>query len=302
MPFTICLLLAFSLPVSCPAIKPRSAVFNPCFREPYSAECIALIACERNVTEARARTLIGRALNLYTAEDKSSSHSIYKPSAVAVACLASLRALRPGPDSDCVACGTACTQESSFEVCELYCASETLFETSKFHTTSGGTVNYRNEFLIVGPVGFIIFVIIIISVIAIVICRFRQTQREMNGPAAGPNASTHKRALPNRPNPSLNGDHPEEVYDEPFSDSTARQQSDTSRSSDHTAANNQQSPIPDHTAAPPCDTTNRDRLRLNVEVAYERQATESINDSTQRPLLSVSFASPQSPQESITFM
>ena len=60
----------------------------------------------------------------------------------------------------------------------------------------------------------------------------------MNGPAADPNASTHKRALPNRPISSLNGDHPEEVYEEPFSVAAARQQSDISRSLDHTASNN----------------------------------------------------------------
>ena len=278
-----------------------SAELNPCFQKTYSAQCIAFIALKRGVSEARARTLIGQALNLYAAKDQNSPDSIYKPSAVAVACLASPRTLRPAPDSDdCAACGPACTQETTVEVCELYCASKKTLETSTFYTTSGGMSYHGNGLLMVRLVAFVIIAFIIISIIVVVVWQCCQTHREMNGHATGTNA----RPLPKRPNLSLNDGHSEEVYEEPFSVPLARQQSDTSRSSALIPAKNQQSLIPGHTAESICDTTfqNHDRLRSNVEAegAGVRQATRTANDATNTPLLPISLSSPQSPQERST--
>ena len=51
----------------------------------------------------------------------STPSAVYDVQTVAVACLASAGTLKPGPDSDCAACGPACTQESRQEVCDLYC-------------------------------------------------------------------------------------------------------------------------------------------------------------------------------------
>ena len=102
------------------AIPTQANPHNPCFLHPASAQCLAFIAGKRGLRSASARLLIERALRLY-ANEETPEFAIYERSAVAVACLASRGSLKPGPDDDCAACGSACENESRKEVCELYC-------------------------------------------------------------------------------------------------------------------------------------------------------------------------------------
>ena len=103
---------------------------NPCFLEPDTASCIKHIACKRHVSENSALTLKQNAEKLYAASQEPQPFSVYDGRAVWIACLASKGRLRPGPDSDCAACGSACTQESRLEVCELFCSWSTTYELS----------------------------------------------------------------------------------------------------------------------------------------------------------------------------
>ena len=96
---------------------------NPCFCEPFSAQCIAFIAGERGVSSASARSLIERARSLL-ANEETPEFAIYKRSAIAVACLASRGTLMPGPDDDCSACGIACENEHRKDMCKLYCRAD----------------------------------------------------------------------------------------------------------------------------------------------------------------------------------
>ena len=80
---------------------------NPCFMHPASAQCVAFIAGKRGVSSGTARSLIERALRLY-ANEETPEFAIYERSAVAVACLASRGSLKPSPDDNCAACGSAC--------------------------------------------------------------------------------------------------------------------------------------------------------------------------------------------------
>ena len=106
---SLCLLLAAAQCIS---------VINPCFQNHSSEHCITFIAKQRNITTSEAQILRRLALNLYPNEE-SSQDAIYDRNTVAVACLASDGTHLPGPDSDCEACGGACTPE----VCNLYCTS-----------------------------------------------------------------------------------------------------------------------------------------------------------------------------------
>ena len=93
---------------------------NPCFLDYSSQTCLGHIAKLRAITNASAAQLRTHALQLFEHE-RSSPSAVYDAQTVAVACLASAGTLKPGPDSDCAACGPACTQESRQEVCYLYC-------------------------------------------------------------------------------------------------------------------------------------------------------------------------------------
>ena len=97
---------------------------NPCLSSPSSEACYKYISNKREVPLEMVRTFTAKARALYEADDALVSQQVtYMPSAVAVACLASPGTLRPGPDSDCAACGPACTHESRPEICQLYCTS-----------------------------------------------------------------------------------------------------------------------------------------------------------------------------------
>ena len=100
-------------------ISTQANPHNPCFLHPTSEQCVAFIAGKRGLPSASARSLIERALRLYANED-TPEFAIYERSAVAVACLASRGSLKPGPDDDCSACGSACENESRKDVWELY--------------------------------------------------------------------------------------------------------------------------------------------------------------------------------------
>ena len=93
---------------------------HPCFADPDSDSCYAFIAHHRGVSLETARALADRARALYASEETPSA-ALYDRAVVAVACLASAGTLRPGPYSDCAACGPACGAESRAEVCQLYC-------------------------------------------------------------------------------------------------------------------------------------------------------------------------------------
>lgn len=93
---------------------------NFCFTDPSSNRCLMLIAHRRGISQDTARSLIERARSLYTAEETSPS-AVSDRTTLAIACLAGAGRVRPGPDSDCAACGPACVAESLPEVCELYC-------------------------------------------------------------------------------------------------------------------------------------------------------------------------------------
>ena len=96
------------------------AFSNPCFLDYASNSCLSHIAERRVITLNQAAELRERALFLYKNE-MSPPSAVYDVPTVAVACLASAGLLRAGHDSDCAACGPACTQESRLEICELYC-------------------------------------------------------------------------------------------------------------------------------------------------------------------------------------
>ena len=93
---------------------------HPCFADPDSDACYAFIAHRRGVSLETARALADRARALYASEETPPA-ALYDRAVVAVACLASAGTLRPGPVSDCAACGPACGAESRAEVCTLYC-------------------------------------------------------------------------------------------------------------------------------------------------------------------------------------
>lgn len=95
---------------------------NSCFLEADSTKCLQYITCKRGISLTAATTLKQDAEKLYAATQDPQAFSVYEGRAVWIACLASPGLLRPGPDSDCAACGNACTQESSAEVCLLYCS------------------------------------------------------------------------------------------------------------------------------------------------------------------------------------
>lgn len=97
---------------------------NSCFINPHSKKCLNYIACKRNISIAAAITLKQKAEKLYTVVQDPQPFAVYDGQTVWVACLASPGLLRPGPDSDCAACGNACTQESRAEICSLYCSWE----------------------------------------------------------------------------------------------------------------------------------------------------------------------------------
>ena len=102
------------------AILINYSITNKCFIDRTSEDCLQFIALQRNITRVEALKLRARALYIYSHEETQHS-AIYDQFTVAVACLAGPISFRPGPDSDCAACGQACTQESRPEVCELYC-------------------------------------------------------------------------------------------------------------------------------------------------------------------------------------
>ena len=100
---------------------------SPCFAEPDSDPCLMFIALHRGISPEAVCALAERARTLYASEDTLPA-ALYDRAAVAVACLASAGTLRPGPDSDCAACGPACDAESRAEVCALYCTRDTRAE------------------------------------------------------------------------------------------------------------------------------------------------------------------------------
>ena len=95
---------------------------NSCFRGADSTKCLQYIACKRDISLTAAASLKREAEELYASTQDPQQFSVYEGRAVWIACLASPGLLRPGPDSDCAACGNACTQESRAEVCLLYCS------------------------------------------------------------------------------------------------------------------------------------------------------------------------------------
>ena len=95
---------------------------NPCFLEPDTASCIKHIAWKRHISVNAALTLKQNAEKLYAATQEPQPFSVYDGRAVWIACLASKGSLRPGPDSDCAACGSVCTEESRLEICDLFCS------------------------------------------------------------------------------------------------------------------------------------------------------------------------------------
>ena len=109
---------------------------NSCFLDPDSAKCLSYIACKRRISLAATMTLKRESEELYAATQEPQPFSTFDGRTLWIACLASTGLLRPGPDSDCAACGNACTQESKAEVCLLYCSwNESNFK-SNFEITS----------------------------------------------------------------------------------------------------------------------------------------------------------------------
>ena len=106
----------------------KCAFSNPCFVDYASNSCLSHIAKRRVITLNQAAELRKRALFLYKNEVSPPS-AVNDVPTVAVACLASTGLLRPGHDSDCAACGPACTQESRLEICELYCVYPSITST-----------------------------------------------------------------------------------------------------------------------------------------------------------------------------
>ena len=106
----------------------KIAYSNPCFFDYASNSCLSYIADRRVITQNQAAELRKRALMLYK-DEVSPPSAVYDIATVAVACLASAGLLRPGLDSDCAACGPACTQESRLEICELYCVYNSITST-----------------------------------------------------------------------------------------------------------------------------------------------------------------------------
>lgn len=111
-----------------------SSRVNFCFADPFSNQCLMLIAHLRGISLDTARSLIERAQNLYASEETSPT-AVYDRTTLAIACLAGAGRVRPGPDSDCAACGPACVAESRHEVCELYCTN--MRESTHVATTIG---------------------------------------------------------------------------------------------------------------------------------------------------------------------
>lgn len=117
-----------------------SPINNPdsCYQNYSSDACTSFISEQRHVTLAEAHELRRQALALY-ANEETPVLAAYDRSTLAVACLA-YNGLRPGPDSDCVACQTVCSATSTFAhcqcgdepaVCALYCTRSKV----KLHTT-----------------------------------------------------------------------------------------------------------------------------------------------------------------------
>ena len=132
------------------AILINYSITNKCFTDRTSEVCLQFIALQRNITRVEALKLRARALYIYSHEETQPS-AIYDQLTVAVACLASPTPLRPGPDSDCAACGQACTQESRPEVCELYCepppiSKQEMLEIERMEENIGFKIKrYNNE-------------------------------------------------------------------------------------------------------------------------------------------------------------
>ena len=139
------ILIAFSL---------HHSLCNPCFFDPTSNSCLDYIALRRQTTRKNAAQLKAQALALYEHEESSPS-AVFDVQTVAVACLASPGTLRPGLDSDCSACGPACTQESRLEVCKLYCTTQVEITTNKnVFMKSGVTIKNAKQELIIAVTKF----------------------------------------------------------------------------------------------------------------------------------------------------
>ena len=144
----LCLLLIF-ITFSC-----HYSMCNPCFFDPTSNFCLDYIALRRQTTRENAAHLRAQVLALYEHEESSPS-AVFDVQTVAVACLASPGTLRPGPDSDCAACGPACTQESRLEVCKLYCTTQVEITTNKnVLMKSGVTIKKAEQELIMAVIKF----------------------------------------------------------------------------------------------------------------------------------------------------
>ena len=162
---------------------------NPCFLEPDAASCIKYIACKRHMSENAALTLKQNAEKLYAASQEPQPFSVYDGRAVWIACLASKGRLRPGPDSDCAACGSACTQESRLEVCKLFCSWSTTHElstdtltlkakekakpdtTSVFITESSSPLAKIKFLVIAIPCGLFVIVVILLNSLLIILLK-----------------------------------------------------------------------------------------------------------------------------------
>ena len=139
---------------------------NPSFSSPSSDACSKYISSKRGVPLEVVPTLIAKARALYAAEDALISPQVTDmPSAVAVACLASLGTLRPGPDSDCAACGPACTHESRPKICELYCTSSVSQEVRVFTIQTTSEEILSNFWIKIGVI--ILSITIPITIIAV---------------------------------------------------------------------------------------------------------------------------------------
>ena len=102
---------------------------NPCFSDHASEACVVFISQKRGVWLSDARILMARARVIFKRE-KTSPTAQYDRTTVAVACLASLGTIRPGPDDKCAACGTSCISECQQRVCELYCTPQAIHTTT----------------------------------------------------------------------------------------------------------------------------------------------------------------------------
>ena len=178
-----------------PCIEPgflHETHLNPCFLEPDTASCIKHIACKRHISVKAALTLKQNAEKLYAASQEPQPFSVYDGRAVWIACLASKGSLRPGLDSDCAACGIACTQESRLEICDLFCSWSPTLELSTdtlslkakektktdnidgFITNSSSLLAKIKLLVIVIPCGMCVIIIgsLLISLIIIILKRY----------------------------------------------------------------------------------------------------------------------------------